>query len=79
MIVPSRKRFAMLLALLTAGALLHAGVAGAAGGKLRRVLQGTSGKDHIVGNARDNKIYGGRSADRLFGGPGRPAAGRHRP
>ena len=37
------------------------------GQALRRVLQGTSGKDNIVGNAANNKIYGGRSADRLFG------------
>jgi len=33
----------------------------------RRVLVGTSGKDTIRGSAADNKIYGGRSADRLFG------------
>ena len=50
------------------------------GKQLRRVLQGTSGKDHIVGNAANNKIYGGRSADRLFGGGGqRPAARRDGP
>ena len=35
--------------------------------QLRRVIDGTSGKDTLRGNGDDNKIYGGRSADRLFG------------
>ena len=44
--------------------LLQAGVATSLAAQFRRVIVGTSGKDTIRGNAGDNKIYGGRSADR---------------
>ena len=65
----------LLLALAAAAMLLQAGAATSLAAKLRRVIVGTSGKDTLRGNAADNKIYGGRSADRLFGGGGqRPDA-----
>lgn len=35
-----------------------------------QVIYGTSGVDHILGDARDNTIVGGGGADVIFGGPG---------
>ena len=60
----------LLVALAAAAMLLQAGAATSLAANLRRVIVGTSGKDTLRGNAADNKIYGGRSADRLFGAEG---------
>ena len=58
---PSRTKIAIVsLAVFLVGVLPHAGVAGARPCKeLRRVLQGTSGKDHIVGNAATTRSTAG--------------------
>jgi hypothetical protein len=60
---PPRKK---LLLLALASMLVALGVCQVAtpasfAAKLRRVIDGTGGKDTIRGNGLDNKIYGGRT------------------